>query len=128
MKLERKAFIEKGNYVAINEILSYGIDKGDLHIHLAPTNDLGLGEKMLLIKDGFKKLAIIVQNNPKVEEISATSWIVAKNPELLQKMGFKIDDSMRTNLRLSAKRVYQFRSRPLARAVMTRGGFLEKYL
>jgi hypothetical protein len=125
---KRKAFVEKGNYVPVNKVLSYGIDGRDLHIHFAPAADLGLAEKMRLVREGFKDLAIAVQNNTDIEEVSATSWIVAKNPELLKKMGFMIDNSTETILRLSAKRIYQLRSRPLARAVMSRQEFLKKYL
>jgi ElaB/YqjD/DUF883 family membrane-anchored ribosome-binding protein len=90
IKFQRKIFAESHNLTPVNEIFCYGINKGDLHLHIAPASDLSTSIKYELLKDAIKKLATIVSLNKEVKEISATSWIVESNPGLLKGLGFKI--------------------------------------
>jgi len=122
-KLQRKIFVEYHNFTPLNEVFSYRIDGGDLHLHLAPASDLNTGKKIKAIKDALDKLIEIVSKNSKIKEISATSWIVANNPKLLEKIGFKIkeiSDEVK-------KRDFKGETHEIKRAVLSRKEFLKKY-
>ncbi len=93
IKVQRKLFAEAHGLTPINEVLSYGINNGDLHLHLAPAADLSMLEKLKLFRGGFNRLKEIVANNPEIREVSAISWIIESNPFLLRKFGFEIQNT-----------------------------------
>lgn len=124
-EFQRKIFSERSNFTPVNEIISFGIYKGELHIHLAPASDFGVGKKIALAKDGLKKIAKIVSDNPEIKKIFATSWVVASNPGIFQKLGFEVLGNISDQLR---KEHFQDENRPVSRAVISRGEFLRKYL
>jgi len=132
---ERNAFFFEHGYTRVNKILGYQIlpdTYQSLHIHLAPANDLGVGEKIRLIKDGFKKLAVVISSNTDIQKVYAVSWIVARQPKFMEKMGFEIEDSIDVKLLLGSMRVVSALTnrdtRPRAMATMSREKFLERYL
>ncbi len=134
MDAVRRKFLE-GRFIPVNEILSYGISGHEMHIHLAPSMDFSTGKKHKLLKEGFRKLAIIMKFDPIIEKISATSNIVAEKPERLKRRGFSIEPlPVITKIELysiNALREMGFSDEDpidIARAVMTRDKFLEKYL
>ncbi len=98
-KFEGKNTIKEGEeHTPINEILSYGVMKDNLHIHLIPTYSFSRQDKVDYLRsgivpnnliDGLKKLAIIVQGDNKIKKISATSPVVSNHPEIFEKLGFK---------------------------------------
>ncbi|PIP68863.1 hypothetical protein CO033_00585 [Candidatus Nomurabacteria bacterium CG_4_9_14_0_2_um_filter_32_10] len=124
-EFQRKAFNESLNLTPINEMLSYRVDEGDLHLHLAPATDISNITKIRLIKDALEKLPKIVDSNKKVKKISATSWIVASNPGLLEKVGFKNEGPISEETK---KRDFAGETHPISRATITREEFLTKYL
>lgn len=123
-KLKRKLFIEKHNFTPINELFSYRIDGGDLHLHLSPGEDMGTGSKIKFIKDALEKLSQIINTNKGVKIISATSPLVTTSPGLLKRVGFKIEGPLSKE-----KQEADFGTgSPIAtRASISRKDFLEKY-
>lgn len=121
---KRKAFNESHNFIPLNEVFSYRIDEGDLHVHMAPATDLSAIKKVRLIKDAIEKLPAIVKSNKKVKKISATSPIVASNPGLLEKIGFKNEGPISEEAR---KRDFGDTTEPISRATISREEFLSKY-
>ena len=123
-KLKRKIFVEHHNFTPINEIFSYKIDGGDLHLHLAPASDFSTKEKLKLIKDTLEQLIKIVSSNKDVQEISATSPLVTSNPGLLKRVGFKIEGPISKE-----KQEQDFGSEAgtASRATISRKEFLAKY-
>jgi hypothetical protein len=124
-KLQRKSFIEQEKFTPLNEILSYG-GNGDLvHIHLAPAKTIGIGEMRRLIKDGFEKLARIVEENKEIKKIAATSWIIAEHPKIMERFGFEVEGEIDEETR---QRHFVDDDREIHGAAMTRKEFLSKYL
>lgn len=121
-KLVEKLETSKG--ISVNKILSYGITGDNLHIHLRNL-EISHNEKEILVQDGLRKLATLIANKPKIKKISATSWIVAKHPRTIQKMGFTIKGSISEEFQ---KKVFPNEKRPIYYAEMTREEFLAKYL
>ncbi len=139
-EIEREAFVEGSSFTRINEILSYGIDeehrsneehgsgkKELVHIHLAPAKTFGPVKSRRLVREGFKELAEIVNKNKKIEVITATSWIIAKHPNMINKLGFTDNGEIGEE-----KREEYFSEEDddieIHEARMTREEFLEKYL
>jgi hypothetical protein len=93
-KLRAENFLEQGNFIKLNDVLSYGISKNSAHIHLAPSKELlretGKQGYINLISDGLKKLAEIVKENVAIEKITATSMVVTENPKRMTEFGFAI--------------------------------------
>ena len=116
-RIERQRFVEKGGYTKVNEILSYGAEGDDVHIHLAPAKALGMEVRRQAI-EGLKELAQIVQKDKSIKSISATSWIVAEHPKLMEKFGFTIIE----------EEGFTSEGKKIAAATMPREEFLERYL
>ena len=95
-EVQAEFFLEQGNYIKLNELLSYGYnhDMDSIHIHLAPSKELlrGIGKKnyLDLVTSGLKELAKIVQANENVKNVTTTSSVVADNPRYMDKLGFII--------------------------------------
>ena len=124
----RRAFVEHGGFTPLNEILSYGRSShGEyVHIHLAPAEGITNWREQVI--DGFRTLATLMREHPeeweKVQRVTATSWIVAKHPALLEKLGFIIEGPIDEQAR---KRHFAGDVRPISRAVMNRETLLTKY-
>ncbi len=97
-KIFRDAFLEQGNFIKLNEILSYGVSGSSVHIHLAPLKELlrrsGKEKILSLIVDGLKKLAEVFKENKDFKKVTATSPVVANNMEYLTNFGFSIKELM----------------------------------
>ena len=111
-------------FAPVNEILTYGIYRDNIHIHL---NDLSVShaEKQKLVQDGLRKLAIILQSKPEVNKVSATSWIVAKHPKSIQDLGFTVIGPISEEFR---QKRFKNEKRPVHYAEMSRNEFLNIYL
>jgi len=116
---------EKDEFVPLNEILSYGRGKDYVHIHLLPPGKVGLAALVKGSLDGLRELARIVREDETIKEITATSWIVAEHPKLLERMGFimqgEIDEEMRD-------RHFRGDKRRISKATISREEFLRRYL
>lgn len=118
LRLDRALFNADGRWIGINEILFYGIDDGDLHLHLAQARDIPRHKVIGLFVGGLRELAVVIEKREDVEIISATSWIVAAMPHFFTKAGF-------TTIEVSD--AFPNETRPVARATMSRANFLSKY-
>lgn len=113
-----------GQIIHVNEILSYNEEaNGDLHIHLENL-DISHVEKEALVEDGLRKLALMMLDNPKIQKITAISWIVAMHPRTIKKMGFTIEGPISKKTR---DLYFKNEERPISKAVMYREDFLNKY-
>jgi hypothetical protein len=122
-KIQREAFVEQGGFEKINEVLSYGKEGNNIHIHLAPSMELRAGLRGQVMK-GLEELADIIEKNKEIKNITATSWIVAEHPKLMEKLGFRVNEEVSEELR---RERFPGEERKMAEASMTREEFLEKY-
>jgi hypothetical protein len=118
---------EVGNF-KLSEVLYAGAGKNEAHIHLAPAKEFikekGIAYFKNEIKNGLKKLAEMIEDKPKIEKITATSWIVGKNPALLEDLGFTIIGGIPEE---EKEKHFKDETRPVAKAFINREDFLKKY-
>ena len=116
------------NFIPIegtDNILSYGIGRDSIHLHLGPIRTLTPGEKMRFVKEtvpnAFKKIAQILEldKNKEIKFVSATSFIVAAKPELFQKYGFSVK-AMDID---SRNKHWEKETKPILTAVISRDEF-----
>lgn len=102
--------------ISINNAFDYELISGGrvVNLHLPATNIRG-PQLLKLYKEGLTKLAAIINDNPDIIEITADSWIIDKNPGLVERFGFKIKDA-------PGERVWS------RTAIISREDFLKKYL
>jgi hypothetical protein len=127
-RTEREAIVSSPNNTRLSEVLYANFEKDRAFIHLAPATELikkeGLGNFKKEVEIGLNKLAEIIKVNDKIKEIWAISWIVAKNPVLLEGLGFTIVGPIPQEER---DEHFSEETRPVAKAFMTREDFLAKY-
>lgn len=87
---QARAMNESGGFTEINRLLSYGKHKHMIHIH-APAGET-VDNKISLYREGMRKLAEIVDNDPEIKEITATSYLVASHLGLFTRAGFTVED------------------------------------
>lgn len=85
-----KAMNASGGFTEVNRLVSYGKSGSTIHIH--HTHGKTVDNKRSLYADALKKLAKIVNDDPEVRHVVATSWIVAEHPALFTRSGFRIED------------------------------------
>lgn len=115
----------QGNFEKINDALLYNYDTpNSISIHLAPifkherpTYRRSIQEYGKIFEDGLRELAVLVDQDKNIKEITATSHIVTKNPKLVAKMGFTVSDES-----------FEGRGRKWTKAFISREDFLKKYL
>ncbi len=91
---------------------------------MAPAADFNAAQKIYFFKDAIEKLTGIVAKNKGVQEISATSPLVASNPGLFTRLGLKVIGPISPEKR---KEDFESETRPISRATMSREEFLSKY-
>lgn len=125
-EIQRKGFIEAGGFTPVNEIISYGEGApGWYHIHLAPAQTLSIGEQLRYLKDGMKKLAEMADNDESFNGLTATSWIVAKNPGIFERLGFEYKGDISQEKK---ERYFKHEERPVAEAIITKEQLIKKHL
>ena len=81
----------------INDMLGYEFMEGnELWLHIYDVRDMGFGEKLKMLREGFKYLASLLKSHERfdnIDVVSGTSWIVTKNPKLMERLGFTIDNN-----------------------------------
>jgi hypothetical protein len=123
---EREVIVNENKFIPINEILSYGLGGKDfIHIHLSPAETMNLSEKKTALEDGFKKLAQLVKDNEDIKYITATSWIVAKHPRLMESIGFTVEGEIDKETK---ERHFASEKRKVDKATMTREKLIKRYL
>ena len=123
--IQQRKILEQKGYVKINDLFAYGLgESGDyLHLHIFPVKERE--GKLGLIKEGMRELARIVEANKNIKVATATSWIVAKNPRMMQTLGFEIEGPIDEGIR---KKHFSDDSRPISKAYITRQELLKRYL
>ena len=120
--VQAKAMNEAGGFTEINRLLSYGKDNGIIHIH-APAGKSVEG-KFSLYRQGMRDLAKIVNKDPEITTITATSHIVSEHPEMFTIMGF----SVREMTPEEKQKHFAAETRKISRAEISREDFLKKFL
>lgn len=122
-----RAMLERHNFTQVNYMISYGVDDSELHLHVAPAYSKTGREKITLVETGFKALAEKLKNDPNLKDvkiISATSWIVAKEPLLMKRFGFTVLGDIDEDLR---KKHFADEQRDVNRAVIKVDDFINKW-
>ena len=86
---------ESGGWIKVNETLSYEFLADSIGLHVPTVFTKKPTEMLNSFNEGLKTLARDIKNNPEfpsVKKIVGYSWIVYEHPNLLQKMGFSIDN------------------------------------
>ena len=109
----------------MTRFVTWNIEGNTLHIHLDDTSSArSLSEKFRRIKRDFSYLAQALMGSPEVTSVVGTSWIIGKNPELIERLGFTslglIDDEER-------QAVFPKETRPIGKAVMESSKFISQY-
>lgn len=112
---------EKG-FTEINRLLSYGKHGSTVHIHAPPGETVG--NKLGLYREAMERLADIVRNDLDIQEITATSYLVAKHPRLFTAIGFEIGDVPEEFRRGH----FADEERQIKKATISRKEFLNKFL
>jgi len=89
----RSSQAEKQGWVEINEVLSYGVKDGTIHLHVPTVFTKKPMEMLKLLESGLKTIAARLKTEPALHEISKItgySWIVFEYPQLLERMGFVV--------------------------------------
>lgn len=91
----KEALLAERGRTSINDLLNYEISANGqiVKIHLEPSEKPGLRKLKELMLSGLDDLAEIVQNDANVLTVQARSWIVAKHPELVEKLGFTLGET-----------------------------------
>ncbi len=125
-KVSRESFLEQGNFIKLNEILSYGIDDDSAHIHLAPLKELlrefGKEKILYFIKEGLEKLAEVFRENENLKKVTATSPVVVNNPEYLTGFGFILNGLVNEE---DKEKYWRGETRDVGEAEMSRDRLLE---
>ncbi len=137
---------EQGGFIPLNRLLSYGVSRPEVHIYTSSSESVrgesgthgtsgseihihaSFGEsvegKLALYRSGMRKLATIVNDDPKIKEITATSWIVAAHPDIFTKWGFDVKNISS----MYHKSSFGHDRRKVQRATISREKFLKKFL
>jgi hypothetical protein len=125
-KLSRERFVREGGFEPLSEVISFHHSDAIAHIHLAPAETMGLN-LLAQIRLGLRELAKRLENDQKLNDIQnivATSWIVAAHPEILTRFGFNVLGQISEEEKAAH---FSYETRPIARAIMTREAYLEKW-
>lgn len=89
-KIQQEQFIRRRNFIEVNKFVSYDLNDDKLRLRLAPNRTTPNKEKLELLRDGLKKIAVFVQGHNEIKVIKGTSWFVKEYPAIIEKLGFKI--------------------------------------
>lgn len=123
-EVARQAFFRNSGFAAVNEIIAYKLYEDEMSLHLAPATTMTLSEKRTYVNQGLVKLAKIVEEDKNVSVITATSWVVAKNPKLFEGMGFTVTGEISDE---EKEEHFDDEQRAVAKASISREDFLEKF-
>jgi hypothetical protein len=126
-KVRRERVIQESGSVRLSELMYYNLDleNGAAIIHIAPGHQLKLSEIIKAFRDGLKELAKQTQQDERIKEIQATSWIVASNPGILKMAGFTVEGVIDEKMKAEH---FSDEQRPVWWAHMSREELLKKYL
>jgi hypothetical protein len=120
----RENQIAGSGFTPLNESVSYGKDKNLVHIHVSPSESFDPLKKLSILRDGFKKLAKILKEDESIKEVTASSWIIAENPRIMEMLGFTVLGEISPEFK---EKHFKYETRSVFEAVMSREDFLKKY-
>jgi hypothetical protein len=125
-KIRHEYRLQRGENIKLSDLMYYEFDfqDGVATVHVGEKGSMGLGEVLKSFREGMKELVRRVREDERIKEIQATSWIVATNPGLLEKIGFTVHGLISEKMR---KEDFTDETRPVAWASITREKLLEKY-
>lgn len=88
----QRMYEEHPTYIGINQLFAYELEDDEIRLHIPTNKATSIKGKLRLVDDGLKKLAEIVRGNPNIKRVVGRSWIVGKNPKLLERLGFEVSD------------------------------------
>lgn len=121
---EEIRWLAEGNKL-LNDLLYYNKNGNGVKIHLSSAEGISAIKLRRSVLDGLEKLAQEIKDDEEITEVRATSWIVAKNPRLLEKMGFEVEGEIDEELKTNH---FSDETRPISTAVMSKEEFLKRYL
>lgn len=74
----------------VNKLLEFDDEGTEFRLHVPPNRFTEVKDLIRGLKSGMKDLAAIVESRPEVQKIVGKSWIIAQNPGLLVKLGFRV--------------------------------------
>jgi hypothetical protein len=114
--------LEKMGQQRVNDLIYFGIDKDNLHIH-APAAMTKRKEIPKLLEQSLKEIALTVKENENIQIITAQSWIITRWPYIFINLGFAIDDDISRE-----NRIILIENGVDLKAHMTREEFLKRFL
>jgi hypothetical protein len=81
---------ETSDFKEINRLVSYGKDGATIHLHAPPGKTVE--NKITFYRQALRDLAVIINNDPEIQEIDASSFLVAEHPELFTRLGFRVEE------------------------------------
>jgi len=123
--IQQQVILERPGYVKVNDLFAYESGENDTYfrLHIFPVETRK--DKLSLIKEGMRELAQAVNENPNIQEVRATAWIVASNPGLIKRLGFEIDGPISEQ---EQKEHSPYETREVGKAHITREELLKRYL
>ncbi len=122
--------LDKVGMIQLSQVMYCGIEEEEriVHIHLSSSRDFMTKDRIedfnSDLENGLKKLAEIVKSNENIDKVIAISWIVAKSPERLKKLGFTIEGEISKE---EKEKNWKGEDIPIHSAFMTREYLLERY-
>ncbi len=128
----RREFVENGNFIPLNEILSYHATEGsdDVYLHLAPARTIENAERRKLLAGGLRRLALELESNPDFKDkkrVGAISWIIG-HPRIMKAFGFdgfEIEGEIPEKLK---RVIFPDENKPVLAAYMDRDKFIQKHI
>lgn len=120
----RENFVSSSGFIRLNESLSYGKDHNLVHIHVASSKTMSDWEKYVNLKDGLRKLQEVLKNDKDIEQVTASSWIVATRGggRIMEKLGFKVTGEISPEFK---EKFFKGEERPVFEAYIDRDDFLK---
>ena len=120
----RYQYDQRNKFEKAGELVHYEIKGDKVYIHIAPGESLSGVAKLRDLMRGLEKIAQDIKDRDDISEIVGVSWIVAKNPGLIRKLGFDYSE----DLTPEERGVIRYELQKYAKATMGRDEFLKKYL
>lgn len=111
----------KYNFIEINRLLSYGKNKSVIHLHASAGKTVP--NKIGLYRNGLIELAKIINDDPEIKTITASSYLVSEHQGLFIKLGFKISD-INDDFK---QKYFPWETRDIKEASINREDFLCRY-
>lgn len=101
-QVSRKAFVRESGFTELSKLLSFNTRGKEAYIHLAPGRTMRPKQLINDVRAGLQELAKRVETDESlkdVDSVHATSWIVARHPKLMERLGFTVTGAIEEELR-----------------------------